>query len=315
MDGDIRALLSDTEITEQYRALGDDYAAYGVNTPAGSPDPLKEGYRAGRERHIAPHSNDRFVRKWLQIRYQALGRGRAVSDDVSPEFLRKIDIAVCPITLVTLTHAKSEESDWSVDRLNNDGAYAVSNLAIMSTRANRAKGAKSLAQVRKLAEADGTSDGLTPREWARMAATMFGPCGLSRPEEVYFIRQVVRIPEQVTRGQWQALQDCLVRAALGEATSAGPILPVLLKAMPNNQLRGWTTRLVRQIQERAPKLEAPFDVWFDDDPFLFFQRFFEFLHESTHGQPLQVMQEFYQKTAIGERILHELRFATRGFQR
>ena len=146
-----------------------------------------------------------------------------------------------------------------------------------------------------------------------MAAIMFGPCCLERPEDRYSVRQVAQIPDRVTRFDWQALQDCLVRAALGGSTSRGPILPTLLKTMPNNQLRGMTNRLVRHIQDEAPKLQSPFDVWFDQDLFRRYHVFYEFLVESTRGEPLQVMKAFYDKSVIGQRMIQELHLNTRGY--
>jgi hypothetical protein len=148
---DFSDMLDETEIIERYRVLGDDFARYGLGFPPHSPNALEEGHRAGRARHGKPLTPDRFVRKWLQLRYQALTRSRAVSDHVTVDFLRRLDVSVCPVTLSTLTHGELKPTDWSVDRLNNNGAYAVSNLAIISTQANRAKGTKSLRDVRELA--------------------------------------------------------------------------------------------------------------------------------------------------------------------
>ena len=47
------------------------------------PDALREGYRAGQARYRRPRAAGRFVRKWLQLRHQALGRSREVSDTIS----------------------------------------------------------------------------------------------------------------------------------------------------------------------------------------------------------------------------------------
>ena len=174
--------LSDGELIERYRTLGDDYASYGLKLPQPARnegyrarESLREGYRAGLARVGRPRTADRFVRKWLQLRHHALSRGRAVSDEVTVDLLRHLDVSVCPVTLATLTHGEQKSSDWSVDRLNNDGAYAKGNLAIMCTHANGAKGAKGLTEVRELSEGESAEEGLTPEEWARMAAMMYGP--------------------------------------------------------------------------------------------------------------------------------------------
>lgn len=79
--------------------------------------------------------DDRFVRKWLQLRLGAFVRGRSVAADVTVELLRRMDVSHCPVTRERLTHATRLDTDASVDRLNNDGAYAASNLAMMSATA------------------------------------------------------------------------------------------------------------------------------------------------------------------------------------
>jgi hypothetical protein len=93
---------------------------------------------------------------------------------VNPAFLRQIDVAVCPVTREVLTHGTGELSDASVDRVFNDAAYAAGNLAVMSTRANRAKSAygvdDAMAFVRQIEVGQlGQIDGLSAEHWARIA--------------------------------------------------------------------------------------------------------------------------------------------------
>lgn len=309
--------LTDGEVIELCRALGDDYAAYGLKLPEPAPEPLREslreGYRAGLARVGRPRAADRFVRKWLQLRYNALTRGRAVSNEVTVDLLRRLDVTACPVTLATLTHGEQKSTDWSVDRLNNDGAYAKGNLAIMSTHANGAKRTKNLAEVRKLSEGDSTVDGLAPEEWSRMAAVMYGPCVFEHPEDQWEMRQVAPVPEGVVRLQWQIFQDYLVRSATALPKEATQYLPFFLKRLPNNQLRSSTKIMVQLIGERAHALASPFDVWFADDLFGRYKVFFEFLWECTDGKPLEVMRGAYQKIPISDRMASEFRFDTRGY--
>ena len=126
--------------------LGWDYAHYGMVPPTEHLHPLspvRQDWEAGQvtfgRRTLQPN---RFVRKWLQLRLSAWRRGRVFEgQQVNPAFLRQIDVAVCPVTREVLTHGTGELSDASVDRVFNDAAYAAGNLAVMSTRANRAKAA------------------------------------------------------------------------------------------------------------------------------------------------------------------------------
>lgn len=162
--------------------LGWDYAHYGMVPPAEHLHPLspvRQGWEAGREtfgrRTLQPN---RFVRKWLQLRLSAWLRGRLFEgQQVNPAFLRQIDVAVCPVIRETLTHGTGELSDASVDRVFNDAAYAAGNLAVMSVRANQAKGAygidDALAFVRQIETGHlGQIDGLSAEHWARIAVLM-----------------------------------------------------------------------------------------------------------------------------------------------
>jgi hypothetical protein len=159
--------------------LGWDHAHYGAVPPAAHLDPLspvRQGWEAGRQtfgqRTLA---SNRFVRKWLQLRLNAWLRGRAFeATQVNPAFLRQIDVAVCPITSEVLTHGTGELSDASVDRVFNGAAYAGGNLAVMSTRANRAKSDYGTDDAMRFARQIelgrlGQIDGLSAEQWARIA--------------------------------------------------------------------------------------------------------------------------------------------------
>jgi hypothetical protein len=159
--------------------LGWDYAHHRLAPPApyeSEASALRDGLRAGQAvfgvRTLAP---TRYVRKWLQLRLHAWLRGRSVElVQVTPNYLRQIDIGHCPITRVALSSATLGASDGSVDRVRNDAGYAAGNLAVMSTQANHAKGANgfrdALDLVRRI-EAESLSDigGLDAEQWARVA--------------------------------------------------------------------------------------------------------------------------------------------------
>lgn len=162
--------------------LGWDYAHYRLTPPpealAGK-HPVHQGWLAGAAtfgtRTLKPTPP---VRKWLQLRFSAWRRGHAFEGtQVTPNFLAQIDVAVCPITRSTLTHASGTGSDASVDRVCNQAGYAAGNLAVMSSRANEAKadlGCRDALTVVKQLEASGldTLDGLSALQWSRLAVLM-----------------------------------------------------------------------------------------------------------------------------------------------
>lgn len=159
--------------------IGWDHAHYQLTPPLQhlhDGNPVRQGWGAGRiafGRRILRATPQ--VRKWLQLRLSAWQRGRVFEGvQVTPHFLAQIEVATCPITRERLTHATGEDSDASVDRVNNDAGYAAGNLAMISTRANRAKAAcgwdDAMSFVRQIeAGRLGQIDGLCAAEWARLA--------------------------------------------------------------------------------------------------------------------------------------------------
>lgn len=196
--------------------IGWDFARFGRTIDRAVADPsILAGFYTGREHFRVPqHIADRFVSKWLQLRINAFRRRRILSPEVTPDYLRRIDCTTCPVTLVRLTHSTLLDSDWSIDRINNDGAYATGNLMVISTRANRAKGAKDCSEVARLARnpAHAVTDGLTAREWARVTCLMAGADD-SMDVERSLGPLLTRIPEDSRVPLYFLLQHILLGAA------------------------------------------------------------------------------------------------------
>jgi len=162
--------------------IGWDFAHYRLTPPPealADGHPVRQGWQAGQQvfgsRTLKPTMH---VRKWLQLRLNAWRRGRAFEGvQVTPNFLAQIDVPVCPIARVPLTHASGAGNDASVDRVCNAAGYAAGNLAVMSARANEAKAdldwQDALTVVHQL-KASGldTLDGLGPLQWSRLAVLM-----------------------------------------------------------------------------------------------------------------------------------------------
>ena len=172
------------QLTETGRRLGHDLFRYRNPVVARRlPPSVREGFESASAAGVRPRVPDRYVKKWLQLRMSAWHRGRAFDESVTPALLKAMDVAICPVMRIPLTHGRRTGSDWSVDRLNNDGAYAANNLAVISTFANQAKGALSFDEVRARSQMSAASDGLEPIEWLRLAALMLGPCFAAKPKE------------------------------------------------------------------------------------------------------------------------------------
>lgn len=114
-------------------------------------DLLIIGFKAASAKKIKVSRSDRYESKYMLLRINAWRRGRAFDPAVTPQFIKDIDVDICPITGMTLTHSSNSESDWSVDRINNDAAYSPGNLVIVSSLANIGKDRYSYDDIRRFA--------------------------------------------------------------------------------------------------------------------------------------------------------------------
>ena len=254
---------ADDEI-EVARRLGHDLYRWSRKADQAWPRHVREGYEAARGAGGSRTSADRYGRKWLQLRLGALTRGRAFDPAIDVALLRDIDVERCPITRKLLTHGEQLETDWSVDRLNNDGAYAVNNLAVMSVAANRAKGARSFGEVRSLAARVDPVDGLEPVEWLRLAALMLGPCHVEKPAAAPTVPQIVPIPPRTVHLAMQRVQHVLAHQS--RTSSAKNALFKHLKGACHSERALFRLRdLLDRVHARAKALADPCDVWIDQN--------------------------------------------------
>lgn len=164
--------------------IGWEYAQLGQHLPRSENEAdeaamreVRNGFAAGavhfqRRNATATGEDQRFVRKYLQLKLHAWMRGRIFKEDVTPEYLKRISQDICPITRKPMTVATGRLTDGSVDRLLNDGCYARGNLVMISTGANQAKGKLSYREVLDIVAFNREFRGLSPIEWERMAALM-----------------------------------------------------------------------------------------------------------------------------------------------
>lgn len=123
--------------------LGWDCYIYNIHLPELAKEEINKivinGFDAAKSKNVTKIKPDRYIRKWIQIRSNALKRRRYFDESVTPHYIRSIDVIKCPITNVMLTHSTGKYSDWSIDRINNNASYTKGNLVVVSSRANIAK--------------------------------------------------------------------------------------------------------------------------------------------------------------------------------
>lgn len=110
---------------------------------------VQEGYRHAQSLDVSKVSRATiFERKLLSIKMRAYRKGIEVEiteDDLASAF--HDCKGICPVTGREMTVAKVADTDWSVDRLDNDKGYLPDNIVIMSRRANEAKDSLSLHEL------------------------------------------------------------------------------------------------------------------------------------------------------------------------
>lgn len=261
------------ELERQAYDLGWDYATYSLAVPESADQAFCDGYRAFRHGDNKKcQKADRYTRKWLQIRFGALSRGKRFSPDISPEYIRQITPAsgLCPVTGKPFTYGTGEATDWSIDRADNSKGYVRGNILIVSRQANAAKGSKSLEEIRALSENEELQNGLTASEWARFADLIEPAFGVDRGDSN---------PVEVLSGQPLALgmpvspvasfQIALSRAALlswQQIPDIRPMMAAYVGRIANHVCRNKAQdkamyQLFVEVRRRARHTPNYWEIW------------------------------------------------------
>lgn len=301
---------------EAGRALGHDlYTQCLLNPQADWPAPVCEGFARARHAGLRRQRADRFVAKWLQLRMGAWRRGRWVADDVTPALLQELDVACCPVSRVPLTHGTLQDTDWSVDRLNNDAAYAASNLAVMSAKVNRAKGALGLDQVLVRAHSAESHEGLTPSEWLRLGVLMLGPTHALTPHEAPLLPLCAPLPSRSVRLAVQQIQRLLTESCLRLADKSRWVR-AFLPACPTEAARWRLHALADAVHlglKRLGPSEQRWDVWLEPAVMLALARWREALDEPSWARAAAVAGHLSQARRETPERLRAWQLPTRGY--
>jgi hypothetical protein len=277
--------MTDSKLSEIAFDIGWDFARFGrPMDPAVTDTSILSGFLAGREHFRVPqHVADRFVSKWLQLRINAFRRRRILSPEVTPDYIKRIDCPTCPVTLVHLTHSTLKGSDWSIDRINNDGAYAAGNLMVISTKVNRAKGAKRYEDVAHLAAmpAHGVTDALTAQQWARLGCLMVGADG-SRDVARSLGPLLTRIPEDSRVPLYFLVQQILLRA-VGRAQMRNQLVKSLNRLHPEKDQHVALGLAAQRLALLVKGVPYEYDALADENVQRFLRRWFTSLPTSASG--------------------------------
>lgn len=260
------------QLDRQAYDLGWDHATFDINVPDDASMSFCDGYRAFRHgNNKTTQKPDKFTRKWLQIRFGAITRGKQFSLDISPEYIEKITPASgkCPVTELQLTYSTGEPTDWSVDRANNDRGYVRGNILIMSQAANAAKGNKALDAIEVLAGHDESTEGMTPSQWGKMALLIEPAFGFDDEAEVSPIQMLfgqpiaLGMPVSPLAGFQVALSRAAVQFWEPEKTELmGNYLCVMEDFICRNRSQEKALeKLLSEVMRRSRHLRSYTEIW------------------------------------------------------
>lgn len=258
-------------LEQQSFDLGWDYAALGRPVPESANKMFCDGYRAWRSSdRRKTKCPDRYERKWLQIRFGAQKRRKPFCQSVTPQYLKRITPASerCPVIDIQFTYGENKDTDWSVDRANNDRGYVRGNIVIMSRLANAAKGDKSLDDIMHLATHDVISERLTPDQWHRLGVLVepaFGDddAGVSPIPILYGQPVALGMPVSPIAGFQVALTRCLIAGWDKEQRNLMSAYLRVLERMccrTKSQRRTFNS-LVQEILRRSTHVPSYAEIW------------------------------------------------------
>ncbi|HEY8025869.1 MAG TPA: hypothetical protein VIF60_14985 [Burkholderiaceae bacterium] len=255
--------LTEIERSEVARRLGHDLYRFSRGDQRSDWHPnIVEGFEHAAARGVMRQTPNRHIRKWLQLRLGAFARNRAFDESVTPDMIMKIDVVECPILRVPLTHSTQLPTDWSVDRLNNDGAYAIHNLAVMSSQANEAKGSFSFDDVWRHAQLPHSTAGLEPMQWLRLASVMLGPCYVDRDGLIPTIPLAAPIPLHTARFPTQIIQQLFTMMSR-RLSDKNVLLKHFKRACKTERSRDGLFQLCDALHFGLKEVTYPCDVWLD----------------------------------------------------
>ena len=245
-------------------ALGRDFALHGLTPPIAHlypQSPLQRGWMAARGRAVrtpaTPH-----VELWLALRTHAWARGRSFEDiQLTPHHLAQLDVTHCPVTRDLLG-----DDNRSIDRVRDDAGYAAGNLAVMSQRANHAKGSRAHLALTDMAASCAAGPitrigGLTEADWQRLAVLTSFVTPLSHEDAAQIPLRVLPPNRLRLFNPIQALQAFVTRQLATPGWSAR--LGRLESLLPTDTLRTDFNRFLLALAPRvlaANELQAPHEI-------------------------------------------------------
>jgi hypothetical protein len=249
-------------------SLGRDYALHGLTPPIAHlypQSPLQRGWMSAKSqafRRTVRTPASPQVELWLALRTHAWARGRSFEDiQLTPHHLAQLDTSHCPITRELLG-----DDNRSIDRVRDDAGYAAGNLAVMSRRANQAKGSRNRQALVDMTASCAAGPitrigGLAEADWQRLAVLASFVTPLSHEEAASIPLRVLPPNRLRLFNPIQALQALVTRQLATPGWSAR--LSRLEALLPTDQLRTDFNRFLLALAPRvlaAAELQEPHEI-------------------------------------------------------
>ena len=128
------------------------------------------GFQAAKQQDVSKLRCNKFESKVLSIRSRCLKSGLEVTI-TAKDLMAELEITngLCPITEEPFTFAQQNLTDWSIDRVDNTRGYVPDNIAIVSVKANKAKGDSDLPHmIEQAVRKYNPNSTLTQKQWFLM---------------------------------------------------------------------------------------------------------------------------------------------------
>lgn len=216
---------------------------------------------------------------------------------------------------VPLTHGTRADTEWSIDRLNNDGASAASNLAVMSVRANRAKGRLSVEAALAKSRLAHDSGGLSAMEWLRLAVLVEGPAFAQQLYLAPFLPLFAPLPCRSVRLALQQIQRLFTLQAARPA-GKNSLVRAPRQASPDERahlgLRIWGDAVHEGLKRLAGSDQAR-DVWLQPATIIALIRWRESLDDTSGARAAAISGQLEGGRRVTASSLQVWHLPTRGY--
>jgi hypothetical protein len=144
---------------------------------------INYGFDAAKHQQVTQKKPDLYERKLMTLRDRALIKGLEVTVTVKDlqEYLL-LTKGCCPVTKQPFTFAENNDTDWSIDRVDNSRGYYPDNIVVVSVVVNQAKSDLDLAGIIKQFFCTTRSSNLLSEiEWFRLVCFYYHKMKLLKP--------------------------------------------------------------------------------------------------------------------------------------